>query len=61
MNSAPETEENVKKSADKPEYGEDDPFLDKIVLIFLIIFFLAVILIPSEWFLKASMWWNGIG
>lgn len=39
---------------------EDDPVLDKMVLVFLALFLLAVIFIPQEWFLKWSMWWNGI-
>lgn len=39
---------------------EEDPVLDKMVLIFLVLFLLAVIFIPQEWFLKWSMWWNGI-
>ncbi len=38
----------------------DDPVANKIIVIFLIILLLALIFIPSEWFLKASMWWNGI-
>jgi hypothetical protein len=38
----------------------EDPGLEKLVMIFLIILLLAVIFIPSEWLLKWSMWWNNI-
>ncbi len=44
----------------KKEEIEDDPFLEKLTIIFLIIFILAVMFIPSEWLLKWSMWWNNI-
>ena len=39
---------------------EEDPVMEKIVLIFLIIFLICLLVIPSDWFLKLSMWWNGI-
>ncbi|MBN2053746.1 hypothetical protein JW905_02410 [bacterium] len=39
---------------------QEDPLLDKMVLVFLVIFLLAVIFIPQDWFLNWSMWWNGI-
>ena len=39
---------------------EEDPIMERIVLIFLILFFIALLVIPSDWFLKLSMWWNGI-
>jgi hypothetical protein len=38
----------------------EDPFLDKLVIIFLLVFLLAVIFIPREWFLSWSMWLNGV-
>jgi hypothetical protein len=40
--------------------ADQDPFLEKAVLIFLILLILAVIFIPSEWLMKWSMWWNNI-
>jgi hypothetical protein len=40
--------------------SEDDPWMDRSIMIFLIIFIIAIMLIPSEWLLKWSMWWNNI-
>ena len=48
------------KQTDEHINDEQDPFLDKFIIIFLVILLLAIIFIPSEWFLKLSMWINGI-
>ena len=48
-----------KTGEESPEYIED-PILERLVLIFLVVFLIALIVIPADWFLKLSMWWNGI-
>ncbi len=35
---------------------EDDPFLEKLTIIFLLVFLLFVIFIPGDWFNSLSMW-----
>ncbi|MBU1626811.1 hypothetical protein KKB18_05515 [bacterium] len=35
---------------------EDDPFLEKLTLIFLLVFLFLVIFIPGDWFNSLSMW-----
>jgi len=52
-------EVEVKKESilfDEEDAIEDDPFLEKVTLIFLLIFLICVIFIPGEWFNSLSMW-----
>jgi hypothetical protein len=39
---------------------QEDPIMERIVLIFLIVFFITLLIVPADWFLKISLWWNGI-
>jgi len=40
--------------------SQDDPWMDKFIIIFLVLMILAVLFVPNEWFMKWSMWWNNI-
>ena len=55
-NNKPEVAKNKKDFLEV----EEDPIMERIVLIFLIVFFIALLIIPADWFLKLSLWWNGI-
>ncbi|MBN1354740.1 hypothetical protein JXA40_00560 [bacterium] len=52
--------EDTKSRVSQEQGKEQDPLLEKSILIFLLILILAVLFIPSEWLLKWSMWWNNI-
>jgi hypothetical protein len=56
----PSTEKEPEVTTVQEEEWAEDPVMDKMVLVFLLVFLLAVLLIPHDWFLAASMWWNGI-
>ena len=38
------------------ESYEEDPFLEKFTMIFLLVFLLLVIFVPGDWFNSLSMW-----
>ena len=48
--------EEEKDESIEEEELEDDPFLEKLTLIFLLVFLLLVIFIPGDWFNSLSMW-----
>ena len=58
----PQKSDNLSKGLPREEIPqwEDDPLVDKMVIIFLVAFLLFVIFVPTHWILNVSMWWNGI-
>lgn len=53
---AQEIKKEIIQEEKAEEIIEEDPFLEKLTIAFLIVFLLLVIFIPGEWFNSISMW-----